>query len=150
MNTKAAPFGQLIALRRFPELDRRFRAALLQSASVNILGALVVLLGALTLAHLGHPLAGRLLAPLPLAFMLLGSVGNNVVSAEAMYLRAHKQEKFMLNSVVGALYTVPMVYLLGRSFGAAGIASGYLAGTLVIGLGFGTFTFQKYRRLWHA
>ena len=150
MNTKAAPFGQLIALRRFPELDRRFRTALFQSASVNVLGAVVVLAGALFLAHLGHPFAGRLLAPLPLALMLFGSVGNNVVSAEAMYLRAHKQEKFMVNSVVGALYTVPMVWFLGRSFGALGIAAGYLLGTLVIGLGFGTWTFQRYRRLWHA
>ena len=150
MNTKAAPFGQLIALRRFGELDRRFRQALTQSAAVNIFGALAVLAGALLLAHRGYPLAGRLLAPLPLAMLLAGSIGNNIVSAEAMYLRAHKQEKFMLNSIVGALYTAPMVWLLGRSHGAAGIAAGYLAGTLVIGLGFGTYTFQKYRRLWHA
>jgi len=150
MNTKAAPFGQLIALRRFSELDRRFRQALTQSAAVNVFGALSVIAGALLLAHRGYPLAGRLLAPLPLAMLLAGSVGNNIVSAEAMYLRAHKQEKFMLNSIIGALYTAPMVWLLGRSHGAAGIAAGYLAGTLVIGLGFGTYTFQKYRRLWHA
>ncbi len=150
MNTKAAPFGRLIALRRFRELDHRFRLALAQSASVNLFGVLCVLAGALTLAHLGQPLAGRLLAPLPLAMLLAGSVGNNVVSAEAMYLRAHKQEKFMLNSIVGALYTVPMVWLLGRDYGSAGIAAGYLLGTVVIGLGFGTYTFQKYRRLWHG
>ena len=67
-----------------------------------------------------------------------------------MYLRAHKQERFMVNSIGGALYTGAMVWLLGRSFGAGGIAAGYLAGTLVIGLGFGTYTFQRYRRLWHA
>ena len=43
-----------------------------------------------------------------------------------------------------------MVWFLGSTFGSLGIASGYLAGTLVIGLGFGTYTFLKYRRQWHV
>ena len=150
MNTKAAPFGKLIARRQFAELDRSFRRALTQSTAINILGAGFVFLAALVLTAHRIPLAARLLAPLPFAMLLAGSIGNNVVSAEAMYLRAHKQEKFMINSIVGALYTAPMVWLLGSTFGSLGIASGYLAGTLVIGLGFGTYTFLKYRRLWHV
>lgn len=150
MNTKAAPFGRLIALGDFRELDHRFFRALTQSTAINLLGAVTILAAALLLGVYGHPLAHRLLAPLPLTLLLLGSVGNNIVSGEAMYLRAHKQEKFMLNSIVGALYTAPMAWILGRSFGAPGIAVGYLAGTIVIGLGFGTFTFQKYRRAWHG
>ena len=150
MNTKAAPFGQLIARRRFSELDSQFRRALGQATTINVVGACCVFAGALLLAAYRMPLATRLLAPLPLAMLLAGSVGNNIVSAEAMYLRAHKQEKFMVNSIVGALYTVPMVWLLGASFGSLGIAGGYLLGTIVIGLGFGSYTFLKYRRLWHA
>ena len=150
MNTKAAPFGRLIAHGQFRELDRSFRRALTQSTAINLLGAVCVFAGALILSAHRIPLAARLLAPLPFAMLLAGSIGNNIVSAEAMYLRAHKQEKFMVNSVVGALYTAPMVWLLGSHFGSLCIASGYLAGTLVIGLGFGTYTFQKYRRAWHA
>ena len=150
MNTKAAPFGRLIARHQFRELDRSFRRALTQSTAINLLGAVCVFVGALILSAHHIPLAARLLAPLPFAMLLAGSIGNNIVSAEAMYLRAHKQEKFMINSIVGALYTVPMVWLLGSNFGSLGIASGYLAGTVVIGLGFGTYTFQKYRRAWHA
>lgn len=150
MNTKASPFGQLIARREFPELDRRFFAALVQSTAINVLGSVTVWVGALIAAWRHLPLAHRLLAPLPFALLLLGSVANNVVSSEAMYLRAHKQEKFMLNSIVGALYTAPMAWVLGSRFGAPGIAAGYFAGTLVIGLGLGTYTFQKYRRQWHA
>ncbi len=149
MNTKASPFGQLIARREFAELDQRFFAALTQSTTINLLGSVAVWMGAqlLVLRHL--PLAHRLLSPLPFALLLLGSVANNVVSSEAMYLRAHKQEKFMLNSIVGALYTAPMAWVLGSRFGAPGIATGYFAGTMVIGLGLGTYTFQKYRRRWH-
>ena len=150
MNTKAAPFGKLIARKQFGELDRSFRRALTQSTAINVLGAAFVFVATLVLTAHRVPLAARLLAPLPFAMLLAGSIGNNVVSAEAMYLRAHKQEKFMINSIVGALYTVPMVWWLGSTFGSLGIASGYLAGTLVIGLGFGTYTFLKYRRQWHA
>jgi hypothetical protein len=150
MNTKAAPFGQMIARRQFSELDHSFRRALTQSTAINLFGAAFVFVAALVLAAHRIPLAARLLAPLPFAMLLAGSIGNNIVSAEAMYLRAHKQEKFMLNSILGALYTAPMVWLLGANFGSLGIAAGYLAGTLVIGLGFGTYTFQKYRRQWHA
>lgn len=150
MNTKASPFGQLIARREFLELDRRFFAALVQSTAINLLGSATVWVAALAVAWRHLPLAHRLLAPLPFALLLLGSVANNVVSSEAMYLRAHKQEKFMLNSIVGALYTAPMAWVLGSRFGAPGIATGYFAGTLVIGLGLGTYTFQKYRRQWHA
>ena len=150
MNTKASPFGQLIARREYPELDRRYFAALAQSTTINLLGSATVWTGALLLGARYPHLAHRLLGPLPFALLLLGSVANNVVSSEAMYLRAHKQEKFMLNSIVGALYTAPMAWLLGSRFGGSGIAAGYFAGAIVIGLGLGTYTFQKYRRAWHG
>ena len=150
MNTKASPFGQMIARGEFRELDRRFFSALVQSTAINLLGSAVVWVGALVLVWRHLPLAHRLLGPLPFALLLLGSVANNVVSSEAMYLRAHKQEKFMLNSIVGALYTAPMAWVLGSRFGGSGIATGYFVGTIVIGLGLGTYTFQKYRRLWHG
>ena len=68
----------------------------------------------------------------------------------AIYLRAHKQEKFMINSIIGALYTVPMAWFLGNRYGGMGIAAGYAAGTIFVGLGYGTFIFLKWRRIWHA
>jgi hypothetical protein len=71
-------------------------------------------------------------------------------SALALYLRTHKQEKFMINSIAGALWMGPATLLLGRSYGAYGIVIGYLCGSLVIGSGFGFYTFMKWRRIWHA
>ena len=49
-----------------------------------------------------------------------------VGAGEALYLRAHKQEKFLLNSVLGALFVAPSTYFLGKSFGAPGIVAGVL------------------------
>ena len=68
---------------------------------------------------------------------------------EALYLRAHKQEKFLLNSVIGALAVAPSTYFLGRYYGAAGMVAGNLAIAVLLGLPMGTWVFVKYRRLWH-
>ena len=102
----------------------------------------------------GVPLASRLLSPVPLALLFFGTVANVVVAAEALYIRAHKEEKFMVNSILGAVYIVPLAYVLGRwqspYGGAWGITAAFALGTVVIGLGYGTYTFQRWRRIWHA
>jgi hypothetical protein len=101
----------------------------------------------------GVLLASRLLAPVPLAMLLFGTVANVIVIAEALYIRAHKQEKFMVNSILGALYCIPVAFIIGRRQthygGSWGIAAAYAVGAAVIGLGYGTYTFLKWRRIWH-
>lgn len=159
MNTKAAPFGRMIARREFRLLDQTFFRALAQSAGAAVLAFSTVWFAVAWLNHRGIRLHGvllasRLLPPLPLAMLFLGTLGNVIVFAEALYLRAHKQEKFMANSVAGALYIAPLAYLLSRwqnpHGGAWGIAVAYAVGTLFIGLGYGTYTFLRWRRVWHA
>ena len=150
MSTKAAPFGRLVARREFSELDTRFFRALVQSTALGTCGAVFVWVLAQILVHHSTRYAGRFLSPLGLAFMLFGFIANTVVSSMANYLRAHKHEKFMVNSIVGALYCAPMAWILGHRYGGVGIAAGYAFGSLVIGLGFGTYTFLKWRRIWHA
>ena len=140
MNTKSAPFGRLVALRKFGELDERFFRALVQSTAIGAVGAVVVWTGAYLLGIHGGKLAHyseRFLSPLGLALILFGFLANTVVSSMAMYLRAHKQEKFMVNSIVGAVYTLPVAWYLGHKFGGLGVAMAYALGSLVIGLGFG-------------
>lgn len=144
MTTKSAPFGRLVALRQFGELDRRFFKALGQATGIAVLGATCVWMGAVLLMRCGGTwshYATRFLSPLGLGLMLFGFVANTAVSSMAIYLRAHKQEKFMVNSIAGAVYTVPVAWWLGHRMGGLGIAIAYAAGSVVIGLGFGTYTF---------
>jgi hypothetical protein len=118
--------------------------------AVFLAGAVCVCLGAVFL-NAGHlRFAARLLTPLCLAGLLLATLVNVVVFGEALYLRAHKQEKFLLNSVLGAVLVATSTVLLGRHYGAEGIVAGNLATALVVGLPLGTYMFVKYRRLWHA
>jgi hypothetical protein len=154
MNTKAAPFGHLIARKDYTKLDSMFFRALWQST-----GACIVACGGVWLAiwwlNAHHfAMAHRLLPLTPMAMLFVWTICNIVVFAEAMYLRAHKQEKFMVNSILGAVYIAPLALFLGRLPGAHGgawaIAAANAAGAIVIGLGYGTYTFLKWRRIWHA
>jgi hypothetical protein len=150
MNTKAAPFGRMIALREFRLLDTVFFRAFIRSTVAAIIACAGVWFTILALRARHIPFAVRLLPPLPLALLLISTVINIVVFAEAVYLRAHKQEKFMVLSILGALWTAPAALILGKFYGAYGITWAYLCGNIVIGLGAGTYTFLKWRRIWHA
>jgi O-antigen/teichoic acid export membrane protein len=150
VNTKSAPFGAMIARKNYAQLDHTFFRALRQSLGVCLTGALVFLAGAIWLNLEQIPFAHRLLSPLALALLFCATTVNIAVFSEALYLRAHKQEKFLLNSVLTAILVAASTLFFGRTYGATGVISGYLATLLVVGLGLGTFTFMKYRKAWHA
>jgi O-antigen/teichoic acid export membrane protein len=150
INTKAAPFGTMIAKREFAKLDQVFFRTLAQSFAVCVLGATIVWSG-VTYLHLErNAFANRILSPLPFAMLLLTMVFTFIVFSEAIYLRAHKQERFLVNSIAGAVLMLISSFALGKYFGSTGMVAGYLAVTTVVGLGFGTTIFFKYRRIWHA
>lgn len=150
INTKAAPFGAMIARKQFVQLDRLFFQALKQSVAVCGLGAFTIWIAVTYMSSAHIRFAHRLLDPAPLGILLFSAMLNIVVSAEALYLRAHKQEKFLFNSVLGAILVGLSTYLLGRAYGAMGMVTGSLFIGLFIGLPLGTYTFFKYRRIWHV
>ncbi len=149
VTTKSAPFGGLIAKREFRELDRRFFPCLWQSWSVIALGGTAFWAAAAWVHAMHLPISHRLLAPLPLAFLVATFVTNHVGFTEAIYLRAHKKEPFLvLTLLLGGLMTLSS-YFLGRAFGALGMMIGAFVITLIVGLGGSTFLFIQKRREWH-
>jgi hypothetical protein len=150
MNTKAQPLGRLISLKNYKALDRMFFRALIQSTLAATLSFAAVWTIVAYLYDHGNALSLRMLPPKTLALLFAGHALNVIVFAEAMYLRAHKQEKFMTNSILGALWMAPTAFFFGRTYGAYGIAMCYFWGTILIGIGYGTYTFLRYRKLWHA
>ncbi len=150
VNTKAAPFGSLIARKDYARLDKVFFQAQRQSVAVCTAGALVLWLGSvyLNLAHIRF--AQRLLDPLSLGMLLIGTIINVLVMSEAVYLRAHKQEVFLRSSIFGAILVGSSTYWLGKAFGARGMVSGNLVIGIVLGLGYNTWVFLHYRKIWHT
>ena len=149
INTKAAPFGAMIARKEFARLDQSFFRSATQAFGVCTMGAVFLWCTAAYLNLLHLPLAYRILDPLSLGLLLANTCLNILIFAEATYLRAHKQEKFLLISVLGAVLISSSTYFLGRSFGALGIVVAALLANLAFGLPLSTHTFFKYRRLWH-
>ena len=151
--TKAAPFGALIARKQYLKLDQLFFKALGQSVAVCGAGALAIWMGVIYLNWAGLPFAHRLLDPTSIAFLLSITTMNVVVTAEATYLRAHKQEKILSNfRSQSCPRRAISTFFLGRNYGAFGVVAGSLVtvGPRRCGLPLGTYTFLKYRRIWHA
>lgn len=149
VSTKAAPFGSLVARRNWAQMDRIFFPCLLQSTVILVAGEAAFWLLRFYLPVLSPRLDGRLLGPLPLGLMMGAAVASHVVAAEAVYLRAHKQEPLLIPSLVGGLCVCLSSYFLGRPFGATGMMGGYLVLSLVLGAGLGTLVFVRKRSEWH-
>lgn len=150
INTKAAPFGGLIAQKRYVELDHIFSRALWQSCGVCVAGAILIWIGFLFLHLRGYAFAHRVIDPLSLA-LLLGTVPISAITfAQALYLRAHKQEKFLLISILSAILIGCSTVFLGKYYGSLGVSAGSLVIGLLMSLPLGTYTLAKYRRIWHA
>lgn len=149
VSTKSAPFGGLIAGKKYRELDETFSRALRQSFAVAIAGALAAWLGCIYINLHHFRFAQRLLPPTSLGFLMIYMVVNIIIFAQAYYLRAHKQEVFFLNSLVGAVAVALSTFVVGRSYGAAGI----VLSCCILNFGgliWATYKFRKYRILWHA
>lgn len=149
ISTKSAPFGTMIARKEYVQLDRVFFAALKHSITVCLAGALTVWLGCVYLNIDHSRFAQRLLSPLPFGLLLVAMTINVAVFAEALYLRAHKQEKFLSASILTAILMGLSTYFIGKQFGAVGMVVSYAIINLIVGLGYGTYLFLKYRRIWH-
>lgn len=145
VNTKAPLFGNLVALKKYDQLDTVFFIALRQSTFVIILGALCVFSINSFLIYTNNPLTDRLLPILPFLLLLLSTIINNVVFAESIYLRAFKDEGFMWVYILLGLFVSIGSLLIGPRFGALGMMSFYFFISLIIGLGLGSVVFEKKR-----
>lgn len=150
LTTKLPLFGELIARRDFAELDARFFPTMWRALGVMALGAAALFGGTLALHAIGHRWSERLLEPLPFALLLAAMMANTIFLAEAVYLRAHKQEPLLGVFIASAVAVAASTFILGRAYGATGMMLGYFVATLVVSVGGGTWVFLRKRREWHA
>lgn len=149
VTTKAPSFGVLVANRNYAQLDKNFFLCLTQSLGLIVSAGACVWLSVVFLHHTRHPFAARILPPVPFGLLILTAVVNHIVFSEAIYLRAHKEEPFLLPSVLSGCVVGVSAYLLGRFCGMTEMLGGYLMASLISGLGLGTWIFVKKRRAWH-
>jgi hypothetical protein len=148
ISTKAPTYGEMIANKQRVELDALFARGLFQSLVFLILCILALWTILYFLNEANSPYALRTL-PLPLfSLLFLASIANQIIFAEAAYLRAHKKEPFMFLSVSMALTIALLAIMFVPSLGVSAAVYSYVATTLVMGLVGGTTIFLYKRKQW--
>jgi len=148
VNTKAPQFGALVAQRRFAVLDAVFHRSLGQGLSIICLSVLALTIGVAAISWQKSSLADRVVDPV--SFALLGgwTILNFVISCEAIYLRAHKKEPFVVLSLLsGLVLGGGSAIIIGR-MGVRGVALVYFIAGIVLCV-YATAVFSKRRREWH-
>lgn len=153
INTKVPHFSNLIAQKNYIELDFSFKLALKQSLSINIflLLILTLIIGSFHFFNIklnGKPLSNRFLGFIPLFFMMIPILINQLVSSWATYLRCHKKEPYLINSIVGGILCTLSTLILGNNYGVMGITLGYMIINLMM-LPWSYFIFNKKKNEWH-
>jgi hypothetical protein len=149
IETKVAGFGALIARRQFAALDRLFYRRAAFSVGVTAAGGLALWTLVAALHATGHPLARRLLDPLPTALFAGAAVLTQASIAMSAYLRAHKRDPVMVVSIVSSLAIGGAVTLLGRRFGPTGAAAANMAVWTLTVVWQGRI-WERCRREWHT
>lgn len=154
LNTKIPLYSRLIAIKDYNELDSIFNRTLKQMTSIclTMLVMLYVFIGILRITHfsIGNTVfADRFLDYLPLFLMMIPIFTQQFVSSWATYLRCHKQEPFLVISVVGGLSCMGSTFLLGNTYGLYGITIGYCIIQLIL-LPWAYSIFKTYKLKWHG
>jgi hypothetical protein len=148
--TKAAPFGTLVATNQIDELNRLFRRTLIQSTAVIFFGEVFILVGLSLIGQFVPRFAARVLPLSTFCLLLITVLLNHIVTSQAYYLRAHKQEPFLRVWVWIALLSCVGVVIGCKYWGTLGVAIAYLCCGGILRLIAGTYVFFEKRRLWHS
>lgn len=153
INTKVPIFSNLIANKKYKDLDFLFNKTLRQSTYLNIVALLIFFLGIFLLRFfdikLGNKnLGDRFLNYLPMIAMMIPIILNHIVSAWATYLRCHKKEPLLYQSIVIGLLCSLSTLLLGKYFGLIGMTLGYMF-VSILGFIWTYFIFKSKQKQWH-
>ncbi len=153
VTTKVPTFSGLIAQKKYLHLDTLFNRTLLQSSIINGIGLVSMFVVIFAIRYLNISIGeksfgDRFLPYLPLLFMMLPILLNHIVAAWATYLRCHKLEPMLIQSITIGLLCSLSTILLGRYFGVMGMTSGYMILT-IIGFIWTYFIFITKKQKWH-
>lgn len=153
INTKVPQFSSLIAKKNYIELDSSFKLALKQSLGINIflLIILSLIIGSFHFFNItisGKRLSERFLTFLPLFFMMIPIVLNQLVASWATYLRCHKKEPYLINSIIGGILCTLSTFIFGKFYGVIGITFGYMLINIIM-LPWSYQIYIKKKNEWH-
>lgn len=152
--TKVPTLSAYVANRDFEALDALFsatfrRVCLIGALAVAAFVSTVAVIDAFHITILGVFFGDRFLPLWALALMAWSSFSMFPVNCWATYLRCHKKEPLLLNSVVMGVACCCSTIFLGDAFGLAGVCGGFAVLRLLSLIWIYSVYLAK-RREWHA
>lgn len=153
INTKVPRISGLIALKEYAQLDILFNRTFKQVMTIGLcfVSVFVVVLISFQKMHLvlfEINFGDRFLNAVPLLLMAWATISMMPVNCWATYLRCHKKEPLMVNSVVMGVLCCTSTLLLGKLYGLIGIVVGFAILRLVSMLWIRSVYINK-RMEWH-
>ena len=108
----------------------------------------VLLLRATNLQINGQVFADRFLDFWPMMLMVIPVFLQQFTNSWATYLRCHKQEPFLVNSIVGGVLCMLSTLGFGKLFGLDGVTIGYCAIQIAL-FPWGYYLYKSNKIKWH-
>ena len=148
VSTKIPLWSKLIALKEYVNLDNLFNTSMKQMGLICLFLISVLIVGIMLLRIFDIPLGNRFLSWIPLILMLIPLFINQMVNGWATYLRCHKQEPFLLNSIVSGVLCCLSTIFLGKLYGVIGMTGGYCIITIASSI-WGYHIYITKKKQWH-
>ena len=154
-STKIPLYCGYIELKNYDVLDKSFNKTLKQMIGVCfailLIFYMVIIVLRVTKFTIGDTVfADRFLDYIPMILMTVPVITNQFVSSWATYLRCHKQEPFLVNSIVMGALCCLSTLLLGNLYGLYGITIGYSVLCLFVSLPWANTIYNKKKLEWHG
>lgn len=154
VETRRPLFGQLIAERNYPELDRQFFRLSRISFLLVTAGVSLFVLGVYTVNAFPNFVFTRIAARVPdlwsTAIFALAFAAYHPALCTNLYVRAHKRDPFLIPAVVSSLSIAVLVFVLGKEYGIRGSGIGYLIGVGAIQTPLWVTVWWVTRKTWHG
>lgn len=148
ISTKTPFYGALIKRKQYIQLDRLAFGSTIQAVALSLALSLAVVAFVYVLnVYFPHD-AERILPVYAIAALLFSNVINVVITSMAGYLRAHKEEPFLINSVVGAILTAVVAWWCARYYNADVLCYSIAALNMTVGLPLAVYIFRRKRNEW--
>lgn len=96
----------------------------------------------------GSILSDRFLDFIPMILMMIPVFLQQFTNSWATYLRCHKKEPFLVNSIVNGSLCLLSTFCLGKAFGLYGVVIGYCSIQLLL-FPWGYYLYTSNKKKWH-
>ncbi|MGL5420558.1 MAG: hypothetical protein ACRDA9_14195 [Plesiomonas shigelloides] len=143
VTAKTPVMAKYVALNKRAELNSLFKSVALKSGIANIFIMSIFFMAVQLLRFFDFHLTTRIANIESIVVLIFVSIANHAIFCAAAYMRAHKEEPMMLNSIVTGGVNAIGIFFFARWGGEAGSVS-YATIVIVLCLPWTFFIFRRY------